>query len=266
MIKEIRINTFEELMQLFAEQEYQNDIKRYRNSYVYRGIKTVNYKMETSLKRNCKDKQYLLEDGILKNFTKYACLEDPSLANSVWRQMISGQHHGLPTRLLDFTGSPLIALHFAAVEKIAEYEDEDCEILRIDMAEIHSLLPQKYQSVINESRSKTFSLHMLDSLKISVKEYDEDMKDQSLVIVEPSSIDKRIVSQYSFFAIMPQGIDDFDEFLNQKTDNSVRYIISKDLRWRIADTLDSFNVSERVIYPGLDGLSAWIARHYYVRD
>ena len=30
--------------------------------------------------------------------------------------------------------------------------------------------------------------------------------------------------------------------------------------------LDQFNISERVLYPGLDGLSKWIARHYYVMD
>ena len=34
---------------------------------------------------------------------------------------------------------------------------------------------------------------------------------------------------------------------------------------RVRDMLDSLNISERLFFPGLDGLSKWIARHYYVK-
>ena len=108
-------------------------------------------------------------------------------------------------------------------------------------------------------------MDMLEEVVSSIEQYDEDMGDRSMLIVEPSSIDERIVNQYSFFAIVPSDINDIEEFLDKYTNNTVKYIISKDLRWRIADTLDAFNVSERIFYPGLDGLSAWIGRHYYVR-
>jgi hypothetical protein len=30
--------------------------------------------------------------------------------------------------------------------------------------------------------------------------------------------------------------------------------------------LDQYNVNERIVYPGLDGISTWIARHYFVKE
>lgn len=58
---------------------------------------------------------------------------------------------------------------------------------------------------------------------------------------------------------------DIEAFLESKTANTVKYIIDKTLKWRIRDMLDQLNVNERIIYPGLDGLSSWIKRHYYVK-
>ena len=46
----------------------------------------------------------------------------------------------------------------------------------------------------------------------------------------------------------------------------MKYIIPKELRWQVRDLLDQLNVSERIVYPGLDGMSKWIARHYYVKN
>ena len=50
------------------------------------------------------------------------------------------------------------------------------------------------------------------------------------------------------------------------TEHTVKYVIDRELRWRVRDMLDQLNMSERIVYPGLDGLSKWIARHYFVKD
>ena len=92
------------------------------------------------------------------------------------------------------------------------------------------------------------------------------MGQSALVMVEPPSIDQRIVNQYSFFSIVPSGINNLCEFLDENTENTVKYVISKDLRWDLRDILDQLNMNERMIYPGKDGIAKWLARHYYVKQ
>ncbi|MBQ7446173.1 MAG: FRG domain-containing protein [Clostridia bacterium] len=266
MIKVVRITKVEELMMLIGEQNYREDIGRHRSMYVYRGVPDADYRMTTSLYRNCKHLQKTLEPAILNNFKKYAVIDDPSVEQSVWMQMILGQHYGLPTRLLDWSHSALVALHFAATEAdMDKMEDHDCAVWRIDMTEIHSLLPPRYQKALSESTTSIFSVKTLSSVTESLEQYDMDMRGDSMVVVEPPSIEQRIVNQYSFLSIVPMGMPDVEQFLDDKTSNTVKYVIDGKLRWRLRDMLDQLNISERIVYPGLEGLSSWIARHYFVK-
>ena len=76
MIDIIKINTIEELSTLLYAQEKDKRIGRFRSSYLFRGLPNESYSLVTSLKRNCKAKQHELEKSILRNFTKYAVIED----------------------------------------------------------------------------------------------------------------------------------------------------------------------------------------------
>ncbi|MDO5475635.1 MAG: FRG domain-containing protein [Eubacteriales bacterium] len=267
MIREIEISTMEDLFRMVSEQEYREDLGRHRNLFIYRGEPNASYTLSTSLRRHCKDKSKLLEPPMLLNFTKYAVLEEPTIQDSVWNQMILGQHHGLPTRLLDWSFSPMIALHFAMTEDdLEEMDAHDAVIWRIDIHELHDMLPRKYRAIIDKYNTTVFSVDMLKEVCSSLDQYDEDMQNQSIVIIEPPSLDPRIVNQYSFFSIIPDPMDDIVDFLKTHTSLTARFIIRKELRWRIRDMLDHQNITERIVYPGLDGLSRWLGRHYFVRD
>ncbi|MCR4924243.1 MAG: FRG domain-containing protein [Lachnospiraceae bacterium] len=267
MITEIYIDTLDKLLPLLTEQEYRPDLDRNRSSYLYRGMCDSSYKMCTSLGRNCKELQKQLEPAILESFAKYAINDEPSIVQSVWRQMIFGQHYGLPTRLLDWTQSALVALNFATTEEnLSNMDKHDCMVWRINMSEIVNSLPDIYRSAVNNKHSTIFTVDMLKELTgNSLNKYDRDMGDSSMVIIEPPSLNQRIINQHSFFAVVPMGIADIEEFLNKNTTDSVKYIIDKGLRWRIRDMLDQLNMSERIVFPGLEGVSKWIARHYFVK-
>ena len=47
---------------------------------------------------------------------------------------------------------------------------------------------------------------------------------------------------------------------------NMSFRVDKNLKWRIRDMLDQMNINERTVYPGLDGLTTWIKRHFYVKD
>lgn len=266
MYKTVYIDDMFGISVLMTEQRYKEKVGRFRNHYIYRGMRNAAFHIIPSLHRVCKDKRFQLEPAILSSFTKYAALEDPTIETSVWRQMILGQHYGLPTRLLDWSYSPLVGLHFATDENdLANMDAHDCVVWRADVSELHALLPPKYQEVMERSQSTIFTLKMLQEACESPEQYDRDMAGESLLVVEPPSIVQRIINQYSFFFVVPLDIANVEDFLRERTTNTVKYVISKDLRWQVRDLLDKLNISERTLYPGLDGLSDWLARHYYVR-
>lgn len=263
MISEVRIKTIEELQALVFERKEDTAIQRLRNTFFYRGMNRVEYNLVTSLQRNCGDKAEKLEPFLLSNFAKYVSIIDPSVEESEWKAMIVGQHHGLPTRLLDWTISIPMAIHFALSESsLSDMDKHDCAVWRIDASEINAYLPDKYKQ---KMRTAIFSIRELESVARGIAEYDRDMSDKAFITLEPPSIDQRIVNQYSFFTVLPTGISNLNDYLDKKTKNTVKYIIDKSIRWDIRDILDQWNINERTVYPGIDGLATWLARYYYVK-
>lgn len=266
MITTVKIDTIDGVKDLLFEQPRNQYNNRLRGSYFYRGMPNVDFKLCTSLSRNCGELAPALEKPLLENFIKYVSIEDPNINTSIWKAMIVGQHHGLPTRLLDWSHSSLVALHFAMTEgNLEDLAKHDCVIWRFDAKESNARLPMKYKEAIDSGSTFIFSMDKLASITNELDKYDEDMAGKSFVTLEPPSIDQRIVAQYSFFTVMPKDITDVEQYLDDNTERTVKYVIDKSLRWDIRDILDQLNMNERMIYPGMDGISKWLARHYYVR-
>ena len=242
-------------------------MQRYRAPHAFRGLSNANYKLETSLIRLGGPVEKL-EPHLLRNFKRYSGIKD-NARNSIWDWMIIGQHHGLPTRLLDWTYSPLIALHFATVN-LSRY---DCEgvVWMVDFKKIRNYLPVKVNGYLIEEDTNVFSIEMLDkflpggiqTLK-NLKEMDEA---PFVMFFEPPSIDERVVNQFALFSLVSDPTIALDDWFSQHREEGLwrRIIIPPKLKSEIRDKLDQSNISERILFPGLDGLSKWLKRHYSPR-
>ncbi|HSC73675.1 MAG TPA: hypothetical protein VLB89_05875 [Gaiellaceae bacterium] len=64
---------------------------------------------------------------------------------------------------------------------------------------------------------------------------------------------------------MSRAGDSLDEWFAQHPDLGRKLVIPSELKAEIRDKLDQANITERVPFPGLDGLSRWLARYYAPR-
>jgi hypothetical protein len=56
-----------------------------------------------------------------------------------------------------------------------------------------------------------------------------------------------------------------DGWLEKHPDLSRRIIVPAELKWEVRDKLDQAGVTERNLFPGMDGLTAWLTRYYTPR-
>jgi hypothetical protein len=254
----IRVKSWAELLEQLYTESWKPDLARFRSNDAFRGQASDRDTLTTSLRRLGGDYPQL-EGHLLRNFRKYA-YRDATARDSLWNWLALAQHHGLPTRLLDWTYSPLVALHFAT-EDTDRYE-EDGVIWCVDFVKTHQFLPNKLQERLREEGSNVFTVEMLDQVARSLAEFGELAKEAFVVFVEPPSLDDRIVNQFAVFAVMSNAVASMDEWLEKRPELCRRIVLPASLKWEVRDKLDQANVTERVLFPGLDGLSRWLKRQY----
>jgi hypothetical protein len=233
--------------------------QRHRSDFVYRGVADKSWGLETSLKR-LGGAYVEVERPLLRSLRKYA--EPGSIpADTLWVRLSVAQHHGLPTRVLDWTVSPKVALHFATAEE--EHYDKDGVVWCIDVARARSLLPEILLEILRKEYAFLFSVEMLEVIN-SLPDFDALAAEHGSFVLffEPPSLDARIVNQGAIMSVMPGATLVLSEFLKDHPEIFQRIIIPKELKWEVRDKLDQDNVTERMLFPGLDGLSRWLKRYY----
>jgi hypothetical protein len=258
---EKRARSWADLIEQLYAGSWNAGLQRFRSPFAFRGLSCASHELSNSLVRLARGRLdvQMLEQSLLRNVRKYAHQQTGDRLQSIWHWLAVAQHHGLPTRLVDWTYSPFVALHFA-VEHPDQY-DTDGVVWCVNFVEANTLLPRRLKAIMEEERSDTLTVEMLREFE-TLRAFDSLSRETFVVFIEPPSLDTRILNQFALFALTSSPAASLDDWLRRHPGLGRRVIVPAELKWEVRDKLDQANISERTLFPGLDGLSRWLARYY----
>lgn len=192
------------IIELLSKTKFENFVG---GEIIYRGMADAEWKLIPSLGR-CSDLSIGQEFNLVNSFLALRPEAFQGL-NTNFEILSKMQHYGLPTRLLDFTTNPLIALFFACNEFVGA---KDARIV------CHRAFVKVAQNPIIEEICSFYNYFSqediwLDNLSVSPKKYLQNLyrnEDYRLLVARPFNWNERIRRQAAVFMIFPNKL--FDHF------------------------------------------------------
>lgn len=217
----------------------------------WRGQKWWSWELTPSAYRNGRGKQFETSANIRFRQRAHIRIKNPPSADDQFSWLFIMQHHRLPTRLLDWTESPLVALYFAT----DTYKDDN----RTDKegAALYALSPYSLnQSVLGERGlllpEDPRAIEAIDSA------FNRTINGKEIVLaIRPPEQFLRMMSQLSVFTIHGEGklienIEDNDNYL-------IKYRIPSASKEKIRKELKQLGIRESNLFPDLDHLGDEVA-------
>jgi hypothetical protein len=234
----------------------------FRSPYVFRGMSDSSWPLQTSLER-LESPPDRVEGALLRSFRKYAP-RGAFTEDSDWEVLSVAQHNGLPTRVLDWSVSPLVAAHFATAER--DYRSKNGVIWCVDAIALRDLLlPRKVSAPLRSAPAAVYDVRLLSESFPRLTNFDS-LKEEVCVFFEPPSIDSRIAAQFGILSAMNGPGLSHDHYFRKKIlllpKLVHRVVITAAAKSEIRDMLDQNNINERMLFPGMPGLCDWLKRYY----
>jgi hypothetical protein len=252
MVKTYKINSFEELIKVGTTMG-KNWFRGH--SRTYNQLTPGIFREEHNTPMHTIFKPYLEQD-IVNQFRRYA----PSIISSVpepddyltWLFWI--QHYGLPTRLLDWSESILVAAFFSVID----HPEEDGELWSLH-PDFLNILSGFYGLAFTSNSKVKYMVHepFSDNTTILLEELGLEIAPEYPIAFIPPQIFPRMNAQHSVFTIHPKPTkaEFFIENAIEDEKLLARYIIPKELKLKFEENLTYLGINHRTLFPDLEGLA-----------
>ena len=189
------------------------------------------------------DKREESEKKLIAEFERISCAYLKGEVLSEWDVLALAQHHGLPTRLLDWTSNPLTALWFA----------------------LWNAPMENFKPII--------WCYSFDSKRILNPNKGGPFNQKETLVFQPKHITSRIVSQNAWFTshyyVESSNMYTALNFKRGGPKHLVRIVLSNidsQRRENLLDELDRLGIHSASAFPGLDGLCQYLDWKEYKRS
>lgn len=252
--------------------------------YYFRGHTNFTYKLVPSIYR---DPGWIENEDILFKELILRCPADFSDSLSTFQTLVKMQHYSLPTRLLDITANPLIALYFATEPSALSRESGEIVIFRVPKIDIKYFDSDTVSVISNISRrpssldirdipkdTEHFNknqqiLHLLHEVKKEKPYFEPHIFAghlETAIFVKPKLDNARVIRQDGAFIVFgidgekakPASVPAGYTAITQ----SRRILIIDESKQKIRQQLESLGITKGTIYPEIEKVAEYIKSLY----
>lgn len=259
------------------------------HSFYYRGQYNEKWNILPSVFRP----EYINKESYLYHEIMVRCPDEFNAASHL-DILVKMQHYDCPTRLLDVTSNPLVALYFACknygCEKCEKekrgivylmrvsneciaYSDSDRVLMLSCLAKFDTEAKRELIKQVNESLSeKKFTQkkggssyqesiveQLFHEISREVPSFKREMVPMDLlkpIVVKPKRMNERILKQDGAFII--NGLCDVSEEITFRLKTMVDEVLTIENKEQILNELDSIGINEASLFPEVDKVAGYL--------